>query len=115
MIDQTIRLTVFQLYFFAKEQLITHWLYVAGFFAFIIAGVILQIIMLRGGGHSKLSPGFNRLVGSLTYLMFFLIMLLISYWLFGTRVIDEVWIILFGILSFPATGFFLRAIGFWYY
>lgn len=115
MLDQIIRLTVSQIHSFIKEQLITYWPYVIGLVVFMIAGVILQILMLRGGGHSKLSPGFNRLVGSLTYSMFFLIMLLISYWIFGTRVIDEVWFTLFGILSFPATGFFLRAIGFWYY
>lgn len=115
MLDQIIRLIVFQLYSTVKEQLITYWPYAIGFVVFIIAGIILQIIMLRGGGHSKLSPGFNRLVGGLIYSIFFLIMLLISFWIFGTRVIDEVWFTLFGILSFPATGFFLRAIGFWYY
>jgi hypothetical protein len=115
MLDEIIKSMVSRVYFFTREQLVAHWPYVVGFFIFVIAGVILQIIMLRSGGHSKLPAFFNRLVGSLIYSIFFLIQLSISYWIFGTRVVDEIWFTLFGIISFPITGFFLRAIGFWYY
>ena len=114
-LDQMIRTTISELWSFAKEQFMAHWPYVVGFFVFIVAGVILQIIMLRSGRHNKLSAGFNSLVGSLTYLMFFLILFLISYLIFGTQVVDDIWFAIFGALSFPATGFFLRVIGFWYY
>jgi len=115
MTDEIIKSIVSQSYSFAKEQFIIHWPYIIGFFVFIIAGVILQIIMLRSGGDSKLPAFFNRLVGSFTYSIFFLIQLSISYWVFGAQVIDDVWFTLFGIISFPVTGFFLCAIGFWYY
>ncbi|MDP1884219.1 MAG: hypothetical protein Q8L10_02520 [Candidatus Moranbacteria bacterium] len=115
MADEAIKSMVFQLIVVIKEQLIAHWPYVIIFFALIIAGVILQILMLSGGGQSKLSVGFNRLIGSLTYSIFFMIILSISYWIFGVQVIDDIWFAIFGILSYPATGYFLRAIGFWYY
>ncbi|MFA6077338.1 MAG: hypothetical protein WC735_04680 [Candidatus Paceibacterota bacterium] len=115
MIDKMIRSVIIELWFFAKEQLLIYWPYVFGFFIFVVAGVVLQIIMLRSGGHSKLSAGFNRLVGSLTYFIFFLIFFSISYWVFGSQVVDSIWFAVFGALSFPTTGLFLRAIGFWYY
>lgn len=115
MIDQIIKNTISQCGPIVREFLLAHWLYFFGFFAVVIAGIVLQIIMLRSGGQCKLPAFFNRIVGSLTYLTFFLIFLLIGYWIFGTRVIDDIWFSIFGILSFPATGFFLRAIGFWYY
>lgn len=115
MMDQIIKASVSTLISFVREQLITHWPYVVIFFSIIIAGVILQIIMLRSGRHSKLPAGFNSLVGSLVCLIFFLILLTIGYWLFGTQVIDEIWFAIFGVVAFPITGLFLRAIGFWYY
>lgn len=91
------------------------WPYIIIALIIILAGVILQILMLRSGGRRTLSPGFNRLVGSLTYLLFFGLMFIIAYWILGTQVIDKMWLAIFGALAFPATGLFLWAIRFWYY
>lgn len=52
--------------------------------------------MLKSGNHNKLSASFNSMVGSFTYSIFFLIYFLLSYWVFGTQVIDEIWLIVFG-------------------
>jgi hypothetical protein len=98
-----------------KELLAANLLYVIGFLAFIVVGVILQVIMLRSGGNTKLPAWFNRLVGSLTYSLFFLIFLGISYIIFGTQVVDKIWFTIFGLLAFPTTGLFLCIIGFWRY
>lgn len=97
------------------DLFLAHWLGICIFFGVIIVGVILQIAMLRSGGHSKLSAGFNSLVGSITYSIFFLIYFGVGYLIFGVRAIDEIWLTVFGLLAFPSTGFFLRIIGFWYY
>ncbi len=98
-----------------KTLWLTYWPYIIGFFVFVIAGVVIQILMLRSGHRNKLSAGFNSLVGSLTYSLFFLIQLLICYLIFGAQVIDDIWFTTFGAISFPATWAFLNAIGFWYY
>jgi len=98
-----------------KTLWLTYWPYIIGFFIFVIAGVVIQILMLRSGHHNKLSAGFNSLVGSLTYSLFFLIQLLICYLIFGAQVIDDLWFAIFGAISFPATWTFLNTIGFWYY
>jgi hypothetical protein len=71
--------------------------------------------MLRSGKRNKLSPWFNRMVGSLTYSLFFALFIVIFYLILGNQVIDEIWFALFGAISFPLTGWFLRWIGFWYY
>lgn len=115
MLDQMIRMALSTLLLFAKQLLMTYWPYILAFFVIVIAGVILQIIMLKSGTHNKLSAGFNRLVGSLTWSALFLMYLSISYWIFGTQVIDKLWFTLFGSLSFLSTWLILRAIGFWYY
>jgi hypothetical protein len=91
------------------------WPYIIGFFIVILAGVILQILMLKGGGNARLSPGFNRLLGSITYLFFLALVALIAYLIWGSEVIDETWFVVFGVIAFPLTGLFLRLIGFWYY
>ncbi len=114
-LDQAIRTLVSDLWSLAKQMFFIYWPYIIGFLIFVIAGVILQIFMLKSGGHSKLSAGFNSMVGSLTYSLFFLIYFGICYWIFGTQVVDDIWFTVIGAISFPSTGFFLRAIGFWYY
>ena len=114
-LDQMIRIVVSDIWSLSKQLFLAHWPYVIGFLVIIIAGVILQIMMLKSGGHSKLSAGFNSLVGSLTYSIFFLIYFLICYLIFGTQVVDDIWFALFGTLSFPSTWLFLKSIGFWYY
>jgi len=91
------------------------WPFIIGFIGVVVIGVILQIIMLRLSNYNKLSPRFNRLVGSLTYIIFFVSITAIAYLIFGTAVIDEIWFGIFGIIAFPLVKVFLRAIGFWYY
>lgn len=115
MLDQGIRIAVSIVLSFAKQLLIAYWPYMVGFFVIVMAGVVLQIIMLKSGTHNKLSGSFNRLIGSLTWSAFFLMYLSVGYWIFGTQVIDKLWFTLFGSLSFPSTWLILKAIGFWYY
>lgn len=98
-----------------KTICLAFWPYIILFIVIIIAGIILQILMLRSGRRNRLPPGFNRLVGSLTYFLYFGLIFIIAYWVFGTRIIDELWLAIFGAIAFPATGLFLRTIGFWYY
>jgi hypothetical protein len=114
-LDQFIRTAVSDFWSLAKQMFFIYWPYMIGFLVIVIAGVTLQIFMLKSGGHSKLSAGFNSLVGSLTYSVFFLIYFGICYWIFGTQVVDDIWFAVFGAMSFPSTGFFLKSIGFWYY
>ena len=115
MSEEIFKSIISQIYFLAKSQLNVHWPFVVLFSVFIISGIILQIMLLRSGGNSKLPAWFNQLVGSITYTIIFLIITAVCYWIFGVQVVDEKWLALFGALSFPATGFFLSAIGFWYY
>lgn len=111
-LDQMIRTLVSDLWSLARQMFLMHWPYIIGFLVFVIAGVVLQIFMLKSGGRSKLSAGFNSMVGSLTYSLFFLIYFGVCYWIFGTQVVDDIWFAVIGTISFPSTGFFLRAIGF---
>jgi len=114
-LDQAIRIAIADLWFIFKQIFIIYWPYIVGFFVVIISGIILQIIMLRSGSRSKLSSGFNSMVGGLTYVLFCLFYFAISYWIFGSQVVDEIWFTAFGGISFLSTWLFLRAIGFWYY
>lgn len=91
------------------------WPYIIIFTLFILAGVVWQILIFQSGKRNRLSPGFNRLVGSLTYFFFFALIFIIAYWIFGTQVIDELWLAIFGAIAFPVTGLFLKFIGFCYY
>lgn len=113
--DKIVKATVSQLWAMLKLWWPHLWPYAIGFAVFVLGGMVLQILMLRSGGHSRLSPGFNRMVGSLFYGIFFMLLLIIAYWIWGSQVIDDTWFLIFGTISFPLTGFFLRAIGFWYY
>jgi len=90
------------------------WPYIIIFILIVIAGVIIQIIRIKKDRIKKLSPGFNSLVGSLTYSLSFGLLFIITYFIIGTRVLDEIWFIIFGAISFPLTGWFLRKIGFWF-
>lgn len=65
--------------------------------------------------HNKLSSGINSAIGSLVYTIFSLIIFGISYLIFGAKIVDEIWFIIIGTLSFLLTKFFLRKIGFWRY
>jgi len=98
-----------------KQLWFYFWPVIVALLLIIVAGVILQILMLRTGGHTRLSPGFNRLAGSTFYSVFLVLITAVAYQIWGSEVVDETWISLFGLISFPLTGFFLRAIGFWYY
>jgi len=113
--DYAIRSFISDFWVAIKDLLVIYWPYIVGFLVFVIAGIVIQILMLRSGHRNKLSAGFNSLVGSLTYSLFFLIQFLICYWIFGSQVIDDIWFTTFGAISFPATWAFLNAIGFWYY
>lgn len=115
LLDQFIRTAVSDFWSLAKQMFFMYWPYIIGFFVIVIAGVILQIFILKSGGRSKLSAGFNSMVGSLTYSLFCLMYFSVCYWIFGTQVVDDVWFAVIGAISFPSTGLFLRAIGFWYY
>lgn len=113
--DLMVKAFVAGVWSFAKVAWFLWRPYIIGIAVIIVAGVAWRIIMLRLGGHNKLPPGFNRLVGSLTYFVFSVLIFAIAYWIWGGRVIDEMWLPIFGALSFPLTGLFLRRIGFWYY
>ena len=115
LLDQIEQATALIFFSAIKQVWLSFWPYIIGLLLFVFSGVALQIIMLRSGGHNTLPPWFNRLAGSIFYSIFFGIIFLIFYWIFGAKVIDELWFALFGALSFPITGLFLRAIGFWYY
>ena len=96
--------------------MIEYWPFVLCFALIIIGGVIFQIRMMKTGGHqNRLPPGFNRLVGSLTYLFFFWLQFTIAYLIFGSQVLDDLWFLIFGGVAFPVTKLFLVWIGFWYY
>jgi len=94
---------------------LSFWPYIIIFILFILAGVIWQIIILRTDKRKKLSAAFNSLVGSLTYFLFFGLLFIIFYFIFGSRVVDKIWFVIFGTASFFITKRFLRWIGFWYY
>jgi len=94
---------------------LSFWPYIIIFILFILAGIIWQIIKLRTDKRKKLSAAFNSLVGSLTYFLFFGLLFIIFYFIFGSRVVDKIWFAIFGTASFFITKRFLRWIGFWYY
>ncbi len=114
-LNQVIQNTIANLWMMAKTYWPSLWPYVVGFAVFILGGMILQIIMLRSGSHNKLSAGFNSMVGSLFWLIFFVLLLGIAYLSFGFQVIDEIWFGLLSLIAFILAGTFLRLIGFWYY
>lgn len=114
-LNQVIQNTITNLWSLIKTHWSSLWPYVFGFAVFILGGMILQIIMLRSGNHNKLSAGFNSMVGSLFWLIFFVLLLGIAYLGFGSQVIDEIWFGLLSLIAFVLTGVFLRLIGFWYY
>ena len=115
MFDQIIRTTISGILSDIKDMLLIYWPWLLKGVLFILGGVFLQILMFKIGSGHKLSSSFNRLVGGLTYGAFFIILLSVNYWLFGTQVINEIWFLFFGIISFLFAGIFLRAIGFWRY
>lgn len=78
--------------------------------------IIAQIILLKvSKGRSKLPAEFNVIAGTVLYIIFFFLYFAIAYNIFGSQVVDDNWFDLFGILSYPTTWVFFRAIGFWYY
>lgn len=115
LLDQMIRLVISGFWVLIKNMLSAYWPYITGFIVFVVAGVILQIIMLKSGRKNKLSGGFNSMVGSFTYSIFFFIYFLLSYWLCGVQIVDEIWFTVFGAAAFVSTWYLLRGIGFWYY
>jgi len=115
-LDWGARLAMSALWMAIKEAWVQWWPYILAFLLFVTIGVIIQIVMMRVDGHrNRLSPGFNSMVGSLVRLFFVLLLLLGSYKIFGTKVVDETWFWIFGLLAYQATRIFLRKIGFWYY
>ncbi|MCC7356754.1 MAG: hypothetical protein IT410_04065 [Candidatus Doudnabacteria bacterium] len=115
LLDQIIHNTILNFWAIIKTSWSSLWPYVLGLAVLILGGIILQIIMLRSGSHNKLSAGFNSLVGSLFWFIFFAILLGIAYVVFGPQVIDEIWFGLLSMIAFFLAGGFLRLIGFWYY
>jgi uncharacterized membrane protein len=114
-LNQIIQNTIANLWLMVKTNWPSLWPYVMGFAVFILGGIILQIIMLRSGSHNKFSAGFNSMVGSLVWLIFFVVLLGLAYLGFGSQVIDEIWFGLLSLIAFILAGTFLRLIGFWYY
>ncbi len=92
-----------------------HWKIIVIFFVSVLVAVIFQILLLRGGGHSKLSPGFNRLVGGVTFAIVFALVDFVANFIFGSRITNIFWFAGFGIIAFLLTHFALTLIGFWYY
>lgn len=113
--DQIIRATIHQLWLSVPIWWSTFWPYISGFIVIVLVGMIWQIIMFRSGSRNGLSSGFNSMVGSLFFGIFFLIILGICYWIWGPQVIDEIWFAIIAVISFPVTGLFLRTLGFWRY
>jgi len=114
-LDKSINIIVFSVVDAAKQFWFSYWLYIILFLVALIICMILQILMLRGDRHSKLPGWFNSLVGSLTYSFFFILMVSVSYSIWGPSVIDDSWFVLFGTSAYPMTKLFLIKIGFWYY
>src|SRR6056297_226835 len=85
--------------------------HILGFIIFTL--IIFFIFYLQSSGIMKFSSGVNEGMGSLFYRMFFILIFIVLYFVFGTDVIDEMifWIIYF--VSYKLTGVFLREIGFW--
>ncbi len=93
-----------------------HWKIIVIILVFILVGIISQILLLRGGGHSKLSPGFNRFVGFIAYLCILYFLASILSLILGSRITSGLWFLGFGaIIAYPLTKFVLMLIGFWYY
>ena len=115
LLDQIIQNTIINMWQMIKTHWPSLWPYVVGFAVFILGGMVLQIIILRSGSRNKLSAGFNSMVGSLFWLIFFVLLLGIAYLSFGSQVIDEIWFGLLSLIAFILAGTFLRLIGFWYY
>lgn len=61
------------------------------------------------------SPETNRLVGSLTYVIFYFAVFYIAFKIWGIDILDDVWFWVFNIISYPLVGWFLRKIKFWVY
>lgn len=61
------------------------------------------------------SPETNRLVGSLSYVIFYSIIFYIAFKVWGIDVLDDVWFWVFNVISYPLVGWFLRKIKFWVY
>jgi len=62
------------------------------------------------------SPKFNRLIGSITYFIIFLLIFIISYKLWGWKMFDEIYFCLMHIIAFVGVKFLLRnVLHFWKY
>jgi hypothetical protein len=58
-------------------------------------------------------PHTNRLIGSLTYIIFHSFVFWISYKIWGIQMFDEVWFYLMHVVSFFSVKLFLIFIGVW--
>jgi len=61
------------------------------------------------------SPKTNRMVGSFVYRVLFLIVLVISYKIWGVQVLTEIGFWIMYLFSYWFIGFLLRTVGFWVY
>ncbi len=61
------------------------------------------------------SPATNQFVGRTAYSVAFLLITLVSYKIWGTKMLTELWFYLAQGIAYLFVGFFLRWIGFWVY
>lgn len=113
--DQFVKSIVAGLWSFIKIIWPTWGPYIITAIILIIASMIWQIILFRGGSDKKLSAGFNRLVGSIFYWVFFYLISLVFYFILGPRIIDGIWFAIFVYPAYRLNKLFLKWIGFWYY
>ncbi len=93
-----------------------HWPHIIIFFAIILFLIIFQILLLKGNGHSKLPPGFNKFVGFIAYFFILDFVTSILSLIVSSRITSGLWFLGFGaIITYPLTKLFLTVIGFWYY
>jgi hypothetical protein len=115
MFDQIIKGTVHQLWLSLPVWWMAFRWYIIAFVVIVIGCMAWQMILFRSGSKKGLSSDFNKMIGSLFFGIFFLLQLGVSYWIWGSQVIDDIWFAIFSATSFAFTGIFLRAIGVWRY
>ncbi len=95
---------------FVVTQVSAHWLSFA-----ISLGIILAIIVIQSIGWYRFSSGVNSVIGSIVYHVLFWSLVALCYWIFGTQIIDEIWLILFWAIGYRFTKVLLKSVGFWLY
>ena len=111
--DTIIKATIQEIQSAAYRTFYPFRFYLLGLLILVIGGILVQVFMKRTNPNYSLSSGFNKMVGSLIYSIFSILITFIAYSVLGSQVIDTVWLGIIGAISFVLTGAFLRLTGFW--